>query len=101
MNIEKLLTIIQNQIVSEKSTFTANKRNQHVFKVLKTATKQEVKSAVEHVFKVKVKDVNILNIPGKVKRFRNREGKRSDFKKAYVTLASGHDINLTELDKVN
>jgi large subunit ribosomal protein L23 len=101
MNIERLLSVINHQVISEKSTFTANKRNQHVFNVAKNANKVEIKNAIEHIFKVKVSDVNIVNIKGKVKRFKNRIGKRSDFKKAYVTLAAGADINLTDLEKVN
>jgi len=101
MNLEKILSVIRNQIVSEKTNFAANKHNQHVFSVSPFATKLDVKNAIEHVFKVKVTDVNIVNLKGKVKRFKNRLGKRSDTKKAYVTLAAGSDINLTDLEKVN
>ena len=76
----------------------ADKFKQFVFKVLKNSTKHEVKSAVEYLFKVKVKDVNMLNVAGKSKRFKNKTGKRSDWKKAYVTLHENFDINLTAVE---
>lgn len=79
--------------VSEKGTLLADESNQHVFKVLSTATKAEVKQAVEAMFKVKVEKVRILNIKGKTKRFGGRMGKRSDLRKAYVSLMPDNDID--------
>ena len=79
--------------VSEKGSLLADEQNQHVFKVLPTATKTEVKQAVENMFKVKVEKVRILNIKGKAKRFGGRMGKRSDLRKAYVTLMPDNDID--------
>ena len=79
--------------VSEKGSLLADEANQHVFKVLSTATKAEVKQAVETMFKVKVEKVRILNIKGKTKRFGGRMGKRSDLRKAYVTLMPDNDID--------
>jgi len=80
-------------IVSEKSTRLADQNRQFVFKVVKDASKPEVRKAVELMFDVKVDAVQIANVSGKVKRFGGAMGKRSDWKKAFVTLAEGHDIN--------
>ena len=77
----------------KKATLLADEQNQHVFKVLPSATKAEVKEAVENVFKVKVEKVRIMNVKGKAKRFGGRMGKRSDLRKAYVTLISDNDID--------
>lgn len=79
--------------VSEKSTLIADENNQFVFKVAKDAKKPEIKSAVEKLFKVKVKSVQVANVKGKVKRFGQKLGKRSDWKKAVVRLHEGHDID--------
>jgi large subunit ribosomal protein L23 len=81
--------------VSEKGSLLADEQNQHVFKVLGTATKTEVKEAVEGMFKVKVDKVRILNVKGKTKRFGGRIGKRADMRKAYVTLMSDNDIDFS------
>ena len=97
MNQERMLTIIRHQYISEKTTIIANKLKQFTFIVLNTATKNEVKAAVEQLFKVKVKNVSILNMQGKVKKFRNSVGKRKDFKKAYVALHDGYDINFSDI----
>ena len=86
--------IIVAPIITEKSTFAAE-NNQVVFKVVDTATKPQVKEAVEALFKVKVKAVNTLNRKGKTKRFRGIKGKQSDVKKAVVTLEEGHSIDVT------
>ncbi|NIJ40120.1 large subunit ribosomal protein L23 [Parvibaculum indicum] len=86
--------IIVAPIITEKSTFAAE-NNQVVFKVVDTATKPQVKEAVEALFKVKVKAVNTLNRKGKTKRFRGIKGKQSDVKKAVVTLEEGHSIDIT------
>lgn len=93
MNQERLMQIILAPHVTEKTAMSAELTNDHGFKVLKDATKSEVKAAVELMFSVKVESVNLLNVKGKVKRFRSKEGKRSDWKKAYVSLAEGSEIN--------
>lgn len=79
--------------VSEKSTLIADENNQFVFKVAKDASKPQIKLAVEKLFKVKVRSVQVANVKGKVKRFGQRIGKRSDWKKAVVRLHEGHDID--------
>jgi len=86
--------IIVAPVITEKSTFAAE-NNQVVFKVAGTATKPQVKAAVENLFNVKVKAVNTLNRKGKTKRFRGIKGKQSDVKKAIVTLEEGHSIDIT------
>jgi len=93
MNQERMHQILLSPHVSEKAALLADEQNQHVFKVLSTATKAEVKQAVEGMFKVKVEKVRILNIKGKAKRFGGRIGKRSDLRKAYVTLMPDNDID--------
>jgi large subunit ribosomal protein L23 len=95
MNQERMHQIIVSPHVSEKGSLLADEQNQHVFKVLSTATKTEVKQAVEGMFKVKVEKVRILNTKGKVKRFSGRMGKRSDMRKAYVTLMADNDIDFS------
>jgi large subunit ribosomal protein L23 len=81
-------------VITEKSTIAAE-NNQHVFRVRLDATKPEIKEAVEALFKVKVAGVNTLVSKGKNKRFRGRPYKRSDEKKAIVTLEDGHSIDVT------
>ena len=93
MNQERMYQILLSPHVSEKGSLLADEQNQHVFKVLPTATKSEVKEAVENMFKVKVEKVRILNVKGKTKRFGGRLGKRSDTRKAYVTLMADNDID--------
>lgn len=93
MNRERLMQIILSPIVSEKGTNVADKYNKFVFKVLPNATKIEVKRAIELLFKVEVTAVNICNVKGKKKTFRQRSGRRKNWKKAYVTLKEGQDIN--------
>jgi large subunit ribosomal protein L23 len=93
MNQERMHQILVSPHVSEKGSLLADEQNQHVFKVLSTATKAEVKEAVEGMFKVKVEKVRILNVKGKSKRFGGRMGKRSDMRKAYVTLMTDNDID--------
>lgn len=93
MNQERIYQILLAPHVSEKGTKLAEEHSQHVFRVVPDATKSEVKVAVEEMFKVKVDKVRILNNKGKTKRFGGHLGKRSDFRKAYVTLASGNDID--------
>ena len=93
MNEERMYQILLAPHVSEKASLLAEENNQHVFRVLPTATKVEVKEAVEGMFKVKVEKVRLLNVKGKAKRFGGRMGKRSDMRKAYVTLTSDNDID--------
>ncbi len=95
MNAERLLMVIREPHTSEKATVIADKLKQFTFKVLKTANKTEIKMAVEQVFNVKVKNVSVLNVKGKAKRFKQTSGKRSDWKKAFVTLHSDQDIDFT------
>ena len=93
MNQERILQVLLAPHVSEKSTVAADANGQHVFKVLPGATKTEIKQAVEQLFEVKVAQVRVMNVKGKTKRFGQRDGKRSDWRKAYVTLAEGQDID--------
>ncbi len=95
MNPEKILMVLKAPHTSERSTFLADKLNQYTFKVLKTANKLEIKHAVEKLFDVKVKNVTVMNVKGKQKRFRQMLGKRSDWKKALVSLEQGHEIDFT------
>ncbi len=94
MNKERLYRIVQAPHVSEKSTRISGQGNQYVFRVDKSATKPEVKAAIEALFSVKVEGVNIANVKGKRKSFRFRNGRRPDWKKAYVRLAEGHSIDV-------
>ena len=96
MNQERLLTILLGPVTSEKSSMVADKNNQVVFKVLNNATKPEVKQAVEKLFNVKVDNVSTCNVKGKKKRFGQRLGVRKSWKKAYVRLSAGHDINFAD-----
>ena len=91
----RLMQVLVAPIVSEKATMVADKTNAVTFKVLQNATKPEIKAAVEGLFKVKVTAVNTLITKGKVKRFKGILGRRSDYKKAVVTLAEGHTIDVT------
>ncbi|MFO7642436.1 MAG: 50S ribosomal protein L23 [Candidatus Competibacteraceae bacterium] len=93
MNQERLLKVLLAPHVSEKSNRVAERYNQVVFKVARDATKPEIKDAVELLFKVAVKGVTILNVKGKRKRFGMIHGRRSDWKKAYVSLEAGHEID--------
>ncbi|HAJ93108.1 MAG TPA: 50S ribosomal protein L23 [Gammaproteobacteria bacterium] len=93
MNQERIMKVLIAPIVSEKSTRLADAHRQFVFKVVTDASKPDVRKAVELMFDVKVEAVQIANVRGKSKRFGQSLGKRSDWKKAFVTLAEGHDIN--------
>ena len=86
--------VIVGPVITEKAT-TASEHNKIVFKVAKTATKPQIKEAVEKLFDVKVKSVNTLVRQGKVKVFKNRVGQQSDVKRAIVTLEEGHRIDVT------
>ena len=96
MNTQRLTNIIVSPRISEKATMRADIDNQHVFSVLKDATKPEVKKAVELMFDVKVKSVRLMNVQGKLTRVGRTFGKRKDWKKAYVRLQEGFDINYGE-----
>ncbi len=93
MNQERLLQVLLAPHVSEKSATVGERNNQYVFKVVSDATKPEIKSAVEKLFSVSVASVQVANMKGKSKRFGSYQGRRSDWKKAYVTLAAGQEIN--------
>jgi large subunit ribosomal protein L23 len=92
---ERLMQILAAPVVSEKSTYVADKFNQVIFEVIPNATKPEIKAAVELMFKVEVTGVRVSNTMGKSKRFGRYLGKRSDTKRAYVSLKSGQEINFT------
>lgn len=87
--------IIQRPHLSEKSTMLADKHRQFVFKVLKNANKSEIKQAVESLFNVKVDAVQLLNVKTKARRFKQVEGQLKGWKKAYVSLKAGYDIDFT------
>jgi len=91
---ERMYDIIRAPVITEKATM-GSEHNQVTFKVPLDAVKPEIKAAVEGVFGVKVSAVNTLVVKGKTKRFRGRLGQRSDIKKAVVTLAEGHSIDVT------
>ncbi len=93
LNQEKLMKIVLEPRVTEKSTLVGEKYNQFVFKVLKSATKPEIKKAIELLFKVEVESVQVSNVKGKNKIFKREPGKRPDWKKAYVKLKPGFDID--------
>ena len=94
MNQQRLMKVILAPVVSEKSNLLAEKRNQMTFKVLPDATKQEIQAAVELLFGVKVAAVTTTTTKGKVKRFGRTTGRRSDVKKAYVSLVEGQELDL-------
>jgi large subunit ribosomal protein L23 len=96
MKQERLFNVLLGPVVSEKSTLIADKNNQVAFRVMQDATKIEVKAAVEQLFKVQVESVQILNLKGRRKRFGRFSGKRSDVRKAYVSLAPGQEINFAQ-----
>lgn len=90
---KRLMTVILGPHVSEKSTSVADKNNQVVFKVRPDATKAEIRKAVELLFEVTVGNVTVVNVPGKVRLRGANRGRRSDWKKAYVKLAPGQNID--------
>ncbi|MCR9176590.1 MAG: 50S ribosomal protein L23 [Alphaproteobacteria bacterium] len=90
---ERAFEIVRAPVVTEKSTM-GSEHNQVTFKVAKDASKPEIKLAVERLFDVKVEAVNTLVVKGKLKRFKGRIGRRSDYKKAVVTLAEGQSIDI-------
>ena len=92
-NAEQLMNVVLAPVVSEKSTFVADKNRQYVFRVADGATKPEIKAAIELMFKTKVENVTVLNVHGKERRFGRMVGRRRNWKKAYVRLAEGQEIN--------
>lgn len=100
MSQARLFDILVAPVISEKST-AAQEKNTLVFKVLKDTTKEEIKAAVETLFNVKVEAVRTLNFQGKVRRTARGFGKRSDWKKAYVTLPEGTQLDVEEAAQVN
>ena len=91
----RLAQVLVAPIISEKATSVGEKHNQVLFKVLQDASKPEIKAAVELLFKVEVKSVQVLNQKGKTKRFGGRIGRRDHAKKAYVSLAAGQELNFS------
>lgn len=93
---ERLLQVLLAPQISEKATYVADKNEQVVFRVASDATKPEIKAAVEALFKVEVESVQVLNVKGKVKRFGRGVGQRKGWKKAFVCLKAGQEINFVE-----
>ena len=93
---ERLMQVVLAPVISEKSTFVADKNNQVVFRVAPDATKPEIKAAIELMFKVQVDSVQVVNVRGKGKRFGKSAGRRRHWKKAYVCLKEGQEINFAE-----
>jgi len=92
-NMAQLMNVVLAPVVSEKSTFVADKNRQYVFRVVDHAIKPEIKAAVELMFKTKVDAVTVLNVKGKERRFGRTIGRKRNWKKAYVRLAEGQEIN--------
>ena len=95
-NQERLLQILLAPLISEKATMLAERSNQVIFKVVPDATKPEIKAAVELLFKVRVTSVQVANAKGKSKRFGRTMGRRSDVRKAFISLEAGQEINFAE-----
>jgi len=93
---QRLMQVLLGPAISEKSTMVGDKHNQIVFRVDRTATKGDVKAAVELMFKVEVDGVQVLNVKGKEKRTGRFIGRRNSWKKAYVRLKAGQEINFAE-----
>jgi large subunit ribosomal protein L23 len=96
MNQERLMQVLLAPQISEKATYVAEKNEQVIFRVVSDATKPEIKAAVELLFKVDVESVQVSNVKGKVKRFRGNVGRRKGWKKAYVCLKAGQEINFVD-----
>ncbi|QEL66221.1 MULTISPECIES: 50S ribosomal protein L23 [Oryzomicrobium] len=93
MNQERLMQVLLAPQISEKATYVADKNEQVIFRVASDATKPEIKAAVELLFKVQVESVQVANVKGKVKRTRHGLGRRKGWKKAFVCLKPGQEIN--------
>ena len=94
MSTTNVYEVIRAPRVSEKTARLQEVSNQYVFEIAKTATKADVKAAVEQIFDVKVEAVNVVNVKGKNKSFKFRSGRRGDWRKAYVKLAEGQSIDV-------
>lgn len=97
MNDERVFQILKSPLISEKAAILGDASNQHVFRVATDAKKIEIKAAVEQLFDVKVANVRTINVNGKSKRTGTRKGRRKDWKKAYVSLEQGHEIDLASI----
>ncbi len=97
MNEERIFQILIKPHISEKTSILGDVANQAVFRVAVDASKAEIKAAVEQMFNVKVDNVRTAHVKGKTKRQGQRRGKRSDWKKAYVSLQQGHEIDLASI----
>ncbi len=95
MSQERLYKVLLGPVISEKAAIAGDVANNVVFKVTTDSSKTEIKAAVELLFDVKVDQVRMLNVKGKTKRTRHGMGKRSDWKKAYVRLAEGQEIDFS------
>ena len=98
MNQERVFKVLQGPVISEKASVVAEQGNHVVFKVDPTATKREIKAAVEQLFKVNVLGVRVANVKGKTKRTSHGLGRHSDWKKAYVRLEQGQDIDFAAVE---
>jgi large subunit ribosomal protein L23 len=96
MNQERLMQVLLAPQISEKATYVADKNEQVIFRVANDATKPEIKAAVELLFKVEVESVQVANVKGKLKRFKGAVGRRKGWKKAFVSLKPGQEINFVE-----
>lgn len=96
MNQQRLMQVLLAPQISEKATYIADKHEQVIFRVATDATKPEIKAAVELLFKVEVEAVQVANVKGKVKRFKGATGRRKGWKKAFVSLKPGQEINFVE-----
>jgi large subunit ribosomal protein L23 len=96
LNQERLFQVLLAPQISEKATYIAEKNEQVVFRVASDATKPEIKAAVEMLFKVEVESVQVANVKGKVKRFKGAVGRRKGWKKAFVSLKPGQEINFVD-----
>jgi large subunit ribosomal protein L23 len=93
MSLNNLYTTVLSPIISEKSNRIGEQSNQYVFQVAVSSNKKDVKEAIEKLFEVKVEDVQILNVKGKTKAFKGKQGKRPNWKKAYVRVQEGQLID--------
>ena len=98
MNQERVFQVLEGPHVSEKAAIVADTNNQYVFRVAINATKAEIKKSVEQLFKVKVDNVRTLRVKGKVKRNKNGLSAKTTWKKAYVRLEQGQDIDFASVD---
>ncbi len=96
MNQERLMQVLLAPQISEKATWVAEKNEQVIFRVVSDATKPEIKAAVELLFKVQVESVQVATVKGKQKRFGRSIGRRKNWKKAFVSLKPGQEINFAE-----